>query len=59
MRTPYRSFSNLIPMVRSGVRAHKWVKAEILAEAPPPDRMFMSQSANFVSKMYYYTYREW
>src|SRR5699024_176589 len=28
MRTPYRSFSNLSPMVRSGVQGHKWRAGE-------------------------------
>lgn len=47
-------------MVRSGVPAHKWAKTEILAEAALlSDRMFISQSANFVSESYYYTYRGW
>ena len=47
-------------MVRFGVRAHKWETTEILAEAAVRwDRMLMSQSPNFISEMYYYTYRGW
>lgn len=47
-------------MVRFGVRAHKWETAKNLAEAALRwDRMLMSQSPNFISEMYYYTYPKW
>lgn len=47
-------------MVRSGGRlTARGVEGFACAEvALPSDRMFMSQSSNFISKMYYYTYRE-